>query len=167
MGRPSRVSSDAGLGRQLLLSSAPEPLPPMPTLTRWSIKAALLWLVAATVVGIVASTPAALGLPAALTGLAPLYVHFLTLGWLTQLIFGVVFWLFPMYSKVRPHRSVRLGWTVFALLNGGMVLRALAEGTQPVAGVAPPPWLFVLAALALWLAGLGFVINTWGRVKVR
>ena len=139
----------------------------MPKLTRWSIKTALQWFVAATVVGFVTTAPTALGLPAALTGLGPLYVRFLTLGWLTQLIFGVVFWLFPTYDKARPHGSERLAWATFALLNGSLVLWALAEGVQPVAGVPAPSWVFVLAALSLWLAGLGFVINTWGRVKVR
>jgi hypothetical protein len=32
----------------------------------------------------------------------PTYLHLLVLGWLTQLIFGVAFWMFPRYSARNP-----------------------------------------------------------------
>jgi len=28
-------------------------------------------------------------------GLFPVYIHLLVFGWLTQLIFGVIYWMFP------------------------------------------------------------------------
>ena len=86
-------------------------------------------------------------------------------GWLTQLIFGVVFWMFPKYSADQPRGSNLLGWWTYGLLNAGLVLRAIAE---PFNSLSPGPtsgWLLVAAALIQFLAGLAFVTNTWSRVK--
>jgi hypothetical protein len=108
-----------------------------------------------------------LGLPAAVNSLGPVYFHLLMVGWVTQLIFGVVFWMFPKQSAARPRGSERLGWAVFWLLNVGLLLRVLAEPWQSLAAGALPGSLLALSAVLQWLAGLGFVANTWTRVKER
>jgi peptidoglycan biosynthesis protein MviN/MurJ (putative lipid II flippase) len=57
------------------------------------------------------------------------------------------------------------GWWTYALLNIGLILRALAE---PIDSMQPNPfsgWALVLSAIIQFLAGLLFVINSWGRVK--
>ena len=67
-------------------------------------------------------------------GLFPVYIHLLVFGWLTQLIFGVVFWMFPKFSAEKPRGSETLGWWTYALLNIGLLLRAIGEpmqSTQP------------------------------------
>ncbi|MEW6085726.1 MAG: hypothetical protein AB1607_14130 [Chloroflexota bacterium] len=43
-------------------------------------------------------------------GLFPKYIHLPVFAWLTQQIFGVVFWLFPKYSVEKPRGSETLGW---------------------------------------------------------
>ncbi len=88
-------------------------------------------------------------------------------GWVAQLIFGIVFWMFPHYSKEKPRGDERLGWLVFWLLNLGLLLRVIGE---PAQAISPQPiwgWALALSAVFQWLAGLFFVINTWGRVKER
>ena len=95
----------------------------------------------------------------------PTYVHFFVLGWLTQLIFGVAFWMFPRRSAKKPHGTERLGWTSYGLLNAGLVLRAVGEPALALG--ARTSGILVVAALLQLGAGWVFVVNTWPRVKER
>lgn len=136
----------------------------MPPLTRWFVKTSFVYLALALITGLLVEIQSALKLTS-LGGLFPIYIHLLVFGWLSQLIFGVVFWMFPRYSAERPRGSETLGWWTYALLNVGLLLRALAE---PIDSMQPNPfsgWALVLSAIIQFLAGLLFVINSWGRVK--
>ena len=125
----------------------------MPLLTRTFIKTALIYLALALALGIAL----ALG---ATNGLSPVYIHLLVFGWLTQFIFGVVYWMFPKYSTEKPRGHESLGWITYALLNLGLILRAIAEPFQASLGI-----LLVLSAILQWLAGSAFIANTWQRIK--
>ena len=130
----------------------------MPLLTRTFIKTAMIDFTVALILGILL----ALGVT---NGLFPVYIHLLVFGWLTQLIFGVVFWMFPKFSAEKPRGSEPLGWWTYALLNIGLLLRAIAE---PIQSTQPNPlsgWMLVISAILQFLAGLLFVVNSWGRVK--
>jgi hypothetical protein len=136
----------------------------VPALTRWFIKAAMLYLVTALALSVVMQSALAGRLPV-LRALWPTYLHLLVVGWLTQLIFGVAFWLFPKYSPASHRGSDRLGWSCFALLNIGLLLRVVAE---PLAGLGRPAGpVLVGSAVAQLLAGWAFVLNTWPRVRER
>jgi hypothetical protein len=136
----------------------------MPTLTRWFIKAAILYLVAALGLAVAMQPPIRSLLPV-LEVIWPTYLHLLVLGWLTQLIFGVALWLFPKHSSARPRGSDRLGWATFFLLNGGLLLRAIAEPWHALG--RPTGALLVAAAGAQLAAGWAFVANIWPRVRER
>jgi len=139
----------------------------MPTLTRWFIKSALLYFVAALLVGVLLAGQRVLDFLAPIEGLVPVYFHLFMVGWLTQLIFGVSYWMFPRRSRDEPRGSEGLGWAAFAALNAGLLLRALAE---PIYGVRADPmwgWALVLSAGLQWAAGLAYVAGIWGRVKER
>jgi hypothetical protein len=139
----------------------------MPTLTRWYIRSSLLYLLAALLLGAALALGGPLALPAWLAGWTPVYFHLFMLGWVTQLIFGVVFWMFPKASPERPSGSHRLGWLSYAALNLGLLLRAAAE---PMLAASDQPiwrWGLALSATLQWLAGLAFVANTWPRVRGR
>lgn len=136
----------------------------MPPLTRWLVKTSFIYLALALIAGLLVELQSAFKLTM-LGGLFPVYIHLFVLGWITQLIFGVVFWMFPKYSAEKPRGSESLGWWTYTLLNAGLLLRVIAEpihSTQPntISG-----WLLVISAFIQFLAGLGFVINSWGRVK--
>ena len=99
----------------------------MPPPARWLIKTALVYLAGALAIGLW-RTGQAMGLvpgDAAVLWLPQL--HFLTVGWITQLIFGVAFWLFPRPREGLSFRSTALVWTAYGALNGGLLLRFLAE----------------------------------------
>lgn len=135
----------------------------MPTLTRWFLKAALVYLVLALCVGILLVWP----VTESIAGMFPVYLHLLTFGWLTQLIFGVALWMFPKYTAEMPRGYEWLGWSTFALLNSGLILRMIFE---PLHGMSASPFnngMLVIAALLQWLSGVAFVANTWKRVRVK
>lgn len=136
----------------------------MPTLTRWFLKSALVYLVAALLVGLLLAARAVITLPAIFSGFGPVYFHLFMVGWVTQLIFGVVYWLFPKHSHEQPRGREELGWLTYGLLNTGLLLRVIGE---PLNAIQPDQiwgWLLAMSALIQWLAGLVFVVNTWPRV---
>ncbi|MFQ5568755.1 MAG: hypothetical protein ACE5G0_03710 [Rhodothermales bacterium] len=137
----------------------------MPVLSRWFIKTALIYLVFALVAGLVLAARPVLDLPAFLATLDRTYVHLFTVGWLTQLIFGVAFWLFPRHSRERPYgdeRGVRLS---YFLLNAGLLLRAGAEPLQAWRPASAWGWTLAASALLQWLAGVVLAVYLWKRVK--
>ena len=135
----------------------------MPTLTRWFIKAALIYLVLALCVGIFLVLP----IEAPVASLFPAYIHMLTFGWLTQLIFGVALWMFPKYTSAKPRGHEWLGWATFTLLNAGLILRIIFEPFNSISPSLLGGWMIVFAAILQWLAGIAFVSNTWVRVRVK
>jgi hypothetical protein len=132
----------------------------MPTLARWYIKTSFVWLTLALLLG-VASAILPSRWPS--TAFAPVQVHAFVVGWITQLIFGVVYWMFPKASIEHPRGSESLAAATYLLLNAGLAARVVGE---PMAALGGPgaPWL-IASALLQWLAGVGFVLNTWPRVK--
>ena len=139
----------------------------MPPLTRWFIRLSLIYLLAALVLGMLVEARAPLSLPASLNTLRPVYFHLFMVGWVTQLIFGVIYWMFPKASPERPHGSESANWATFGLLNLGLILRAVGEPLGALRPEAIWGWLLALSALLQWLAGVLFVLNAWARVKVR
>ena len=136
----------------------------MPTLTRWLVKAALAWLVAALVLGIAIQLPLAARVPV-LRAAWPTYLHLLTVGWLTQLIIGVALWLFPKHSAARPRGSERLGWVTFVSLNLGLLLRVLGEPRRALGH--DTHLVLAVSAVAQLVAVGAFVLNVWPRVRER
>jgi cbb3-type cytochrome oxidase subunit 1 len=137
----------------------------MPTLTRWYLKSALIFFILALLAAFLQAIQNIVTVPAFINALGPVYIHLFLVGWVTQLIFGVVFWMFPKHSLERPRGSQPLGWATFWLLNLGLILRAAGEpimATQPSSFVG---WILVVSALLQWLAGIFFFVNTWGRIK--
>ena len=126
----------------------------MPRITRWFLKTGLIYLV----IGLAAGMFPRLAGP-----LFPVYVHFITIGWLTQLIFGVAFWLFPQ-SRRGAKPDERPLWAVYALLNAGLIVRAVAEPATQLPG---REWAIAFAAASLWAACCLFAAVTWPRIRPR
>lgn len=139
----------------------------MPTLTRYFIKTGLICFVLALALGVALMLRPFLRLPDAFVAFGPVYIHLLMVGWVTQLIIGVVYWMFPKYSKNHPRGSETLGWMVYFLLNIGLLFRAVGEPLSVTSPGAPANWMLALSALCQFVAGWGFILNAWGRVKKR
>lgn len=139
----------------------------MPRLTRYFIKTALIYLVVALFVGALVLARSAFNLPDALAALTPVYFHLFMVGWVTQLIFGMLFWMLPKVSKEQPRGNERLAWTAFIAINIGLLLRAIGEplvALQPELGAG---WVLALSAVLQLIGGWAFIGNAWPRVQAR
>lgn len=97
--------------------------------------------------------------------LRPTYYHLLMLGWVTQLIFGVMFWMFPVLGKERPRGNEQGARIAYYLLNLGLLLRLIFEPMQvltqsSIAGIG-----LAISAVIQVLGGWLFVAVIWERVK--
>jgi hypothetical protein len=129
----------------------------MPRLSRWFVRAAFISLLIGLGLGIARGW----GHPGAV--LDPTALHLLVVGWLTQMVFGVAFWLFPRHSAERPRGSEPLGWAVFGALQIGLILRLFAEP-----GLLPgriTPVVLAISGLLQLAAAIGFAANTWPRIR--
>ncbi len=133
----------------------------MPPITRWMLKTSLLYLLAALLVGLLQAVQPLLpeGTLAFLRHSEPARVHMFVVGWLTLLIFGVVYWMFPKFNQDSPRGYAWLGWAAYWLLNLGLLLRIFFEGS-PRFGA-----LLMISAILQWLGALAFCVNTWPRIK--
>ena len=139
----------------------------MPPLTRWFIKASMASLVLALLSRTAIAILPMLDMPAAAAALAPVFMHLFVWGWVTQMIFGVAYWMFPKYSKTSPHGNETLWLVIFWCFNIGLLLRVIGEPLHLLRPEALWAWLTAGAAILQWIAGMGFVVNTWPRVKER
>ena len=139
----------------------------MPTLSRWFIKLGMIYFALGLMMGAAMLAQPAMGWSPMLQTLRPVYLHFLFIGWVSQLIMGVGYWMFPKLSKEKPRGSEKLGWAVLILLNVGLVLRAIGEPAMMIAPSAGFGWTLALSSMLLLFAGWGFILNSWGRIKER
>ncbi|MGQ9597781.1 MAG: hypothetical protein ACUVWZ_00010 [Anaerolineae bacterium] len=151
----------------------------MPTTTRVLVKASVLYLCLGALLGVVLLFHRWVPLSPAIVLLKTSHVEFLLVGWLTQLIVGVAWWLFPPLQiglspfSPQPERrgqaqrgSEFLFWTTFVCLNGGVWLKALCEPLYRGTGLALWSGLSSLSSLFLLAAAITFVVNLWRRVRV-
>ena len=139
----------------------------MPPLTRWLVRTALVCFVAGLLLGVAMQVGAAREAFPLLAAAWPGYVHLLTVGWVTQLIMGVAFWLFPRTDRSRPAPPAWLGWTGYALLNGGLLMRLAAEPAATLDPATPLCSLLPLSALLQLAAACCFALLLWPRVRER
>jgi hypothetical protein len=139
----------------------------MPRLTRYFIKTALVYLALSLLLGAVLAARAAFDLPAELAALSPVFFHLFMVGWVTQLIFGMLFWMLPKFSRELPRGNEKVAWVAYILINCGLVLRVIGEPLTALRAEWGPGWLLGLSALLQLSGGWAFIANVWPRVKVR
>ena len=139
----------------------------MPPLTRWYVKTAILYLVAALLLGVILAGGGVVPLPALLTLAGPAQIHLFVVGWLTQLIFGIAYWMFPKASAERPRGNDSLAVFTYVALNLGLLARVVGEPWHALNPATGSGTLLVASGLLQWLAGLGFAVHAWPRVRGR
>ncbi len=136
----------------------------MPPYARLYLKTAFVYLLLALAVDALALMRVPAPLPWSV--LRPTYWHLFLVGWVTQMIFGAAYWMFPIVghgpTKRGDERPVGLAWV---LLNAGLVLRTVAEPWQAVARSSWSAGLLLAAAWLQWLAGLAFTVHIWPRIR--
>lgn len=149
----------------------------MPATSRVYVRVSLLYLGLGAVLGALFLVNRWLPLGAWVYALKASHVQLVISGWLTQFVLGVAWWLFPPLqlgrrpdgTRIRRGQAQRgsepLFWATFALLNTGILLRALGVPLQIWTGAS---WLEVASSLSgffLLAAAVAFVLNMWARVR--
>ncbi len=139
----------------------------MPTLSRWLIRTALICGGGAFLVGLaLAIAPLRTAYPA-LAAAGPSYIHLLVVGWITQLIMGVAYWMFPRVQRHPAPSSDWPGWIVYGSLNIGLACRLIGEPMVGTRSGGPAGWLLPMSAALQLIAMLTFVMRIWPRVRTR
>jgi hypothetical protein len=150
----------------------------MPDTSRAFVKASVVYLCLGAILGalMLINRWIPLGQVAGLVRVS--HVEMLVVGWLTQLILGVAWWLFPPLKlglRGDAPQSVRRGqaqrgseplfWATFLCLNAGVLLRAIFDPLYSLTRIGPFSVLSGVSGLFLFAAALAFVANMWGRVR--
>jgi len=91
----------------------------------------------------------------------PVSIHAITLGWITNLIFGVAFWMFPR-AKIKIQEKDKLTFSSFVMLNSGLLLRIISE---PFLYFPILNYIFVLSSFLQFLGCLFFVLHILRRIS--
>lgn len=133
----------------------------MPKVTRWFIKAGILYFIAGVVLALLSEVPGVKAAPL----LLPVYWHMLVMGWITQVIMGVSIWMFPRKHRDRKKRESLLTWLAFWFLNTGLILRFLAEPFIPVIQQSASITVVILLSSILQVLAIVFYIaEIWPRL---
>ncbi|MFN2292305.1 MAG: hypothetical protein ACK2UC_14015 [Anaerolineae bacterium] len=150
----------------------------MPTTSRIYVKMSILYLALGAILGALFLINRWTPLGIWVLSLKVSHVQFLVVGWLTQLILGVAWWLFPPLQiglrrdAPRPVRrgqaqrgSESLFWTTFICLNLGVLLRGVLEPVYVWTGIDAFQAMAGISGLFLLAAAVTFVLNMWARVR--
>ena len=139
----------------------------MPVLTRWTIRTAMIYLIAGLAAGVLYWANVQWDIAPIFSAFSPTYLHILVIGWLTQLIFGVIYWMFPIIRKDNMRGDPRLAWSVVGLLNAGLLLRVICEPWRSVDPNDLNGFGLVISAVLQVAAGYLFILVCWPRVRER
>ena len=129
----------------------------MPRLSRWFIRASLIYLALGFTFGALMLFNKGVLLGAWLWQLLPAHIEFLLFGWTVQLAMGVAFWILPRFGSVRGNEKA--AWAAFVLLNTGVWIAA--AGRLP----GSPAWMLLIGRAVETGAAVAFAIHAWPRVK--
>jgi hypothetical protein len=129
----------------------------MPRLSRWFIRASMIYLALGFSLGGLLLANKGVPLGPWVWRLVPAHIEFLLMGWTLQLAMGVGFWILPRFGGSRGNQTP--AWTAFILLNLGVLL----AGVGPTLGA--PNLVSLLGRLGEVAGSIAFAIHAWPRVK--
>lgn len=134
----------------------------MPLLTRIFLFSAFAWLLLSLGLETAANAArAGLMVSSPVSGVTTL--HGIVFGWITQMIFGVAWWMFPPASRQNARPLGSLAWISYGVLNCGLILRFLFESWH-ADGRA---WYLVISAALQSAAFFCFALTILPRIKAR
>lgn len=95
------------------------------------------------------------------------HAHLAFVGWLVNVVMGFALWMLPLARETYPATAgrypPRLPYVIYALLNGGLVLRIVSEPMLSSSQIAQVG--LSVGGVAQVLAVLLFVAVAWQRVR--
>lgn len=150
----------------------------MPVTSRIFVKASILYLCLGAILGAIMFISRWIPLGAWVSYIRVSHTQMLIVGWLTQLILGVAWWLFPPLKiglrsdaplPLRRGQTQRgsepLFWITFGLLNAGVLIQSVVQPLYTWSRFDLFRVLTGISGILLFLAALAFVANMWGRVR--
>ncbi len=150
----------------------------MPPASRAFVKASIVCLCLGAILGALLFFNRLVPLGPRVAALRVSHIQLLLVGWLTQLILGVAWWLFPPLktgllsgdpARVRRGQAQRgsepLFWVTFVCLNAAVLLRSLFEPLFIWTQIPQFSMLVGLSGILLLVAAGAFVVNLWDRVR--
>ncbi len=130
----------------------------MPRLSAVAVRAALLYLLFGFSFGALLLANKGVPLAGWIWNLLPAHIEFLLVGWTSQLILGVAFWILPRFPGGSRGNEALARWAL-ALLNTGILMVAV-QGLLPANNVLllPGRGLEVMAAIL-------FALHAWKRIR--
>ena len=129
----------------------------MPPLSRWSIKLALVHLVAGWLLGALLMANRAWGWSAGLWRWVELHIALALFGWTFLLVVGVAYWMLPTFGGRTNRGREKAAWTSVVATNVGVAAAVMGVLWGGLWG-----WVAVLC----WtMAVVSFGLHAWPRVK--
>ncbi|MBX7152015.1 cbb3-type cytochrome c oxidase subunit I [bacterium] len=130
----------------------------MPSLSVWFIRAALLYFVAGFSIGALMLVNKGIPLSPLIWRLLPVHIEWLFIGWMLNLVFGVAYWILPRHGIEPVRGRLWLVWTIFLLLNTGVLTICSSEIFL---------WenTFILIGRLMEIgSAVGFAVHAWPRI---
>lgn len=131
----------------------------MPRLSRWFVKASLVYLAVGFTLGAVVLVQKGGGPEPQLWRLRPAHIELLVIGWAVQLAMGVAVWILPRFRPPVGRGDTRPAWFAFVALNCGVIAIAAART------FLLPAQVHLLGRIAIVAAAAAFAWHAWPRVK--
>lgn len=124
-------------------------------------------MVLSLILGVINLSSNFIDIPSFFIVITPVYFHFYMVGWITQLIFGVAWWMFPIISidRKNPKGNDNMAWLLYILINIGLIIRSIAEPYRVLSTDTIWSVLLVISAIIQLLGGILFATILWARVK--
>lgn len=125
------------------------------------IKAGMVHLVLALMLRVVSAAWPEVG-----SVLGAVWWHGVVVGWLTQLIFAVAWWMFPTVSRETRRGSEGWMWASGVGLNGGLLLRMVGEPGLAWSGGGGLWTALLWASAVAQVVSVGiWIVLMWPRVR--
>ena len=130
----------------------------MPPLSRWFIRASLVYLIFGFTLGGLLLSNKGLGFYPPIWRWLPAHIEFLFLGWMVQVVLGIAYWILPRLTGSAPHGDERLAFIAFVMLNLGICL-IVAQSIFLVEGLS------LVGRISESLGAVLFLAAVWQRIK--
>ncbi|ABY35173.1 MAG TPA: hypothetical protein DEF43_16185 [Chloroflexus aurantiacus] len=129
----------------------------MPRLSRYFIRASLIYLLLGLTAGALILTNKGIPFAPLVWVLLPLHIETMFVGWMSQLALGVAFWILPRLAGDAPRGNERWSWAALVLINLGLIVAMAAPFSQW-------PWPSTLARSLEAVGFIAFVLGNWRRI---
>ncbi|SMO47863.1 cbb3-type cytochrome c oxidase subunit I [Fodinibius sediminis] len=129
----------------------------MPTVSRWMIRASLVYLLAGFIIGAAILISKAYPSYSSVWSLLPIHIEMSIFGWIIQLTMGTAYWILPRYLKGTARGNPTTARIMVIIFNAGILVNVFSFMN------ILPSTAIVLGRLLEVLAVILFIALHWQR----